>query len=143
MAIACLAPHHISSPFPSPPRTEPTSNMSPQRFVSSPYLSDEHHLDLSSVTKASQQLAVALSSLRPIADDYPSQPYPTSFNWQEIIDQLPSEFTGTLMSPEFLISKGNSVVSDSIQLSNQMSTPPNYTTSIPWLMPKQISLADC
>src|SRR5579859_4848449 len=104
MAITIWAPHHISGSFPPQSRTPQESAMPTQPFVSSPYLSDEHHLDLSSVTEASQQLAVALSSLRPVLDDYPSQPYSTSFNWQEIVDQLPSDFTGTILSSQLLTS---------------------------------------
>lgn len=70
--------------------------MRPQLLKSSPYAGDEHQLDLSTLPKPSQQLATALSSLRPVTDGYPSHPYSTSFNWQEVMDQLPSEFTGTL-----------------------------------------------
>jgi hypothetical protein len=69
--------------------------MSRQLFISSPYVGDEHQLNLSSVSEASHQLAVALSSLQPVTNDYPSQPYTTSFNWQEVIDKLPPDFTGT------------------------------------------------
>lgn len=78
----------------------------PQLLVSSPYTGDEHHLDVSSLPKSSQQVATALSSLRPVTDDYPSDPYSTSFNWQEVIDQLPSEFTGTLPLPMTLTFSG-------------------------------------
>jgi len=99
MTVAIAAAHHISASF-KQHGTEKTNDMAPAEIVvSSPYLGDEHHLDLSSVPEPSQQLAKALSSLRPVTDDYPSQPYPTSFNWQEIIDQLPSDFAGTSPLP--------------------------------------------
>jgi hypothetical protein len=64
-------------------------------FVSSPYLTSEHHLDLSSVPETSQQLARALQNLRPVTKNYQSKPYSTSFNWQEIIDLLPANFEGS------------------------------------------------
>ena len=66
-------------------------------FVSSPYKGLEHHLDLTSVPETSKQLALALQKLRPVTDEYPSQPYSESFNWQEIMDSLPSEFSGTYL----------------------------------------------
>jgi hypothetical protein len=69
-------------------------------LISSPYTTPEHHLELSSVPETSQQLALALQILRPIVKDYPTQSYSTSFNWQEIINLLPSNFTGS-PSPYF------------------------------------------
>ena len=64
-------------------------------FVSSPYAGTEHHLDLMSVPETSRQLAIALQILQPTADDYPSQPYSVSFNWQQVVNQLPSDFSGS------------------------------------------------
>jgi hypothetical protein len=98
MTVTIVAPDHISASF-KQYGTVKTNAMAPEVVVSSPYLGDEHHLDLSSVPEPSQQLAKALSSLRPVTNDYPSQPYPTSFNWQEIINQLPSDFVGTSPLP--------------------------------------------
>jgi hypothetical protein len=63
-------------------------------FISSPYPTSEHHLDLSTVPETSQQLARALQILRPVTKDYQSKPYSTSFNWQEIINLLPANFEG-------------------------------------------------
>lgn len=70
--------------------------MGEKLLVSSPYSTSEHHLDLSTVPETSQQLALALRSFKPITNDYPSAPYADSFNWQEIISNLPSDFEGTL-----------------------------------------------
>ena len=70
--------------------------MSSKLLITSPYASPEHHLDLSSVPETSQQLALALEILRPVTEEYPSQPYSTSFNWQEVVDRLPADFTGNL-----------------------------------------------
>lgn len=64
-------------------------------FVSSPYKGLEHQLDLTSVPEASKQLALALDKLQPVTDEYPSQPYSESFNWQEITNSLPPDFSGT------------------------------------------------
>lgn len=77
--------------------------MASELFVSSPYDGPEHHLDLTSVPETSKQLAIALQNLRPISDDYPSQPYDVSFNWQEIVGLLSSEFSGALHSSRLLI----------------------------------------
>jgi hypothetical protein len=71
--------------------------MSSKLLITSPYPSPEHHLDLSSVPETSQQLALALEILRPVTEEYPSQPYSTSFNWQEVVDRLPADFTGTFV----------------------------------------------
>jgi len=68
MTVAIAAAHHISASF-KQHGTEKTNDMAPAEIVvSSPYLGDEHHLDLSSVPEPSQQLAKALSSLRPVTD---------------------------------------------------------------------------
>jgi hypothetical protein len=65
-------------------------------LISSPYLTQEHHLDLSSVPPTSQKLALALRSFTPTTNEYTVKPYSESFNWQEIINQLPADFEGTL-----------------------------------------------
>ena len=66
-------------------------------LVSSPYDGFEHHLNLKSVSETSRQLALALQHLQPILEDYPSQSYVDSFNWQQVIDLLPSNFSGLLL----------------------------------------------
>ena len=61
---------------------------------SSPYKGLEHHLDLTSVIETSKQLALALQKLQPATNEYPSQSYSESFNWQEITNALPPDFSG-------------------------------------------------
>jgi hypothetical protein len=113
-----------------------------QLFVSSPYTSWEHHLDLSSAPETSRQLALALLDLRPITKDYPSQPYSESFNWQEAIDRLPSDFSGpTLFSP-CADSKANSIVLLSIPHYIPTSILKDCIPSMPLHMQRQISQAD-
>ena len=65
-------------------------------LVSSPYAGLEHHLDLKTVSEESRQLALALQQLRPVVDDYPTTPYIDIFNWQQVVDILPSSFSGFL-----------------------------------------------
>jgi hypothetical protein len=64
-------------------------------LVSSPYAAREHHLDLTTVDESSRQLALALRAMKPITIEYTTKPYAESFNWQEIVDQLPPTFAGT------------------------------------------------
>lgn len=64
-------------------------------LVSSPYTGHEHHLDLKSVSETSRQLALALQRLQPIIDDYPASSYVSSFNWKQVVDLLPSSFSGS------------------------------------------------
>ena len=74
--------------------------MTSEILVSSPYKGLEHYLDLTSVPATSRQLALVLQNLRPVANDYQTEPYSESFNWREIVDSLPSDFSGTL-TPKF------------------------------------------
>jgi hypothetical protein len=97
MAISILQPLSTSD-YSLPSRNideHQQEKMSSELLVTSPYPSPEHHLDLSSVPETSQQLALALEILRHVTEEYPSQPYSTSFNWQEVVDRLPADFTGT------------------------------------------------
>lgn len=108
MAVSILQP--VSTSEYSPPSRnrddyEAEKMTSSNILVSSPYSSSEHHLDLSSVPETSQQLALALEILRPVTEEYPSQPYSASFNWQEIVDRLPNDFTG-IPSPTPYLTEG-------------------------------------
>ena len=100
MTISAIAPTYITdlaSPLkPMAPGFEGTYIKSgPAKYlVSSPYPGLTHHLDLNSVDEISKQLSIALQHFRSITDDYPSQPYAESFNWQEVVDLLPSDFSG-------------------------------------------------
>jgi len=74
--------------------TPKTTMLDSNILVSSPYKGQEHHLDLSSVSENSKWLGLALQDLHPTTDDYPSQPYAESFNWQQVVDTLPPDFSG-------------------------------------------------
>src|SRR5437773_8260675 len=105
MTILCIE----SSLFESPPLlqsmeyTKTKRMRSSELLVSSPYKGVEHHLDLTSVSEMSRQLAIALQILQPVTNDYPSNPYSASFNWREIINLLSSDFSGILPSQNPLL----------------------------------------
>jgi|SRR5271156_2716544 len=97
--------NHADGPSVSPLENQSKVKMAgkSELLVSSPYSGEEHHLDLSSVDERSRQIALALQNLRPTTNSYPSDPYSASFNWQEIVDLLPTDFEGTsLYSPSFI-----------------------------------------
>jgi len=74
--------------------SQPEASRSDEILITSPYSGQEHHLDLTSVDESSKQLALALQSLKPTTNEYPTQDYAESFNWQEIINQLSPSFAG-------------------------------------------------
>lgn len=57
-------------------------------LVVSPYTSQSHLLDLSSVDRPNQLVAKALTTMRPIREDYATAPYKEAFNWTEIMEVL-------------------------------------------------------
>lgn len=57
-------------------------------LVVSPYESAHHLLDLSSVSKPCQLLAMALAVMRELGPDYATTPYIDAFNWPEVMDNL-------------------------------------------------------
>lgn len=57
-------------------------------LVVSPYHEQEHLLDLESLDTENQLLALALTELRCLRQDYATAPYIDSFNWGEIIEKL-------------------------------------------------------
>ncbi|CZS90839.1 uncharacterized protein RCO7_06698 [Rhynchosporium graminicola] len=65
-----------------------TSMTKKDLLVVSPYLEEDHLLDLSTLDTANQLLAKALVDLRFIRDDHRTAPYVDSFNWPEIIDSV-------------------------------------------------------
>lgn len=54
----------------------------------SPYLSQEHLLDLQTVGKQEQLMAKALMVMAPVKDDYGTASYHEAFNWTTVIDAL-------------------------------------------------------
>ena len=57
-------------------------------LVVSPYTSRSHLLDLNSVDKPNQLVAKALTTMKPIREDYATAPYKEAFNWNEIMHVL-------------------------------------------------------
>ncbi|CAL5870904.1 uncharacterized protein PFLUO_LOCUS5145 [Penicillium psychrofluorescens] len=54
------------------------------RLIASPYNDVPHLLDLETLDTQDRLLALALTALRPIRDDYATAPYTESFNWDDI-----------------------------------------------------------
>lgn len=57
-------------------------------LVTSPYTEDDHLLDLVSLNQENQILALALTKMRAIREDYSTALYLDSFNWEEVIDSV-------------------------------------------------------
>jgi hypothetical protein len=57
-------------------------------LVISPYIELPHLLDLSTVEPQAQLLAIALTGLKSIRDDYATAPYIEMFNWSEVMATL-------------------------------------------------------
>ena len=66
-----------------------SKNQSPENLlVVSPYTSRSHLLDLNSVNAPDQLVAKALTSMKPIRDDYATASYKEAFNWNEVMGVL-------------------------------------------------------
>jgi len=57
-------------------------------LVISPYIETSHLLDLSTVEPQAQLLAIALTGLKSVREDYATAPYGQIFNWSEVIATL-------------------------------------------------------
>ncbi|KAK4655376.1 hypothetical protein QC762_301880 [Podospora pseudocomata] len=67
----------------------PTPSPGPDRYlVVSPYTEQQHLLDLDTLDTENQLLALALTQMRCLRDDYATAPYLDTFNWPDIIDTL-------------------------------------------------------
>ncbi|KAK4666623.1 hypothetical protein QC763_301880 [Podospora pseudopauciseta] len=67
----------------------PTPSPGPDRYlVVSPYTEQQHLLDLDTLDTENQLLALALTHMRCLRDDYATAPYLDTFNWPDIIDTL-------------------------------------------------------
>lgn len=67
----------------------PTPSPGPDRYlVVSPYTEQQHLLDLDTLDTENQLLALALTQMRCLRDDYATAPYLDTFNWPNIIDTL-------------------------------------------------------
>lgn len=61
---------------------------SQELLVISPYLEEPHLLDLCTLELQDQMLAVALTGLKSLREDYATAPYVEAFNWADIIATL-------------------------------------------------------
>ena len=59
-------------------------------LISSPYSDPANQLDLRDLDTPFRFLALALTAMRPVRDDYATAPYLESFNWSEVITLLRS-----------------------------------------------------
>lgn len=60
----------------------------PRHIVMSPYVEQEHLLDLETLDVENQILAEALADMRCLREDYATAPYLETFNWGEIMDRV-------------------------------------------------------
>lgn len=66
-----------------------TQDLAGDRFiVKSPYVDQEHLLDLETLDHESGLLALALARLQAVRDDYAIGSYTESFNWPEVMKEL-------------------------------------------------------
>jgi hypothetical protein len=57
-------------------------------LVVSPYHEQDHLLDLETLDVENQLLALSLTKLRCLREDYATAPYTESFNWEEVMKSL-------------------------------------------------------
>jgi hypothetical protein len=57
-------------------------------LIISPYIETPHLLDLSTVEPQAQLLAIALTVLKSVREDYATAPYGQIFNWSEVMTTL-------------------------------------------------------
>jgi hypothetical protein len=57
-------------------------------LIISPYIEAPHLLDLSTVEPQAQLLAIALTGLKSVREDYATAPYGEIFNWSEVMATL-------------------------------------------------------
>ncbi|BFZ65436.1 hypothetical protein YB2330_006604 [Saitoella coloradoensis] len=76
----------VAEPLPVPPAQVQAP---PNLLQSSPYPSEPHLLNMSTLDQDAQDLALALQNLRPLSKAYATTAYADAFNWDEIISSLP------------------------------------------------------
>lgn len=70
-------------------QTTPEELSDKERYiVVSPYTEQQHLLDLASLDPENQILALALTQLTCLREDYATAPYRDTFNWDQIIDNV-------------------------------------------------------
>lgn len=60
----------------------------PRHIVMSPYVEQEHLLELETLDVENQILAEALSEMECLREDYATAPYLETFNWGEVMDRV-------------------------------------------------------
>lgn len=65
-----------------------TKSSTSTHLISSPYNEPPHLLDLNRLDIQTRLLSLALTSFKPLRDDYATASYLDSFNWQEVFDLL-------------------------------------------------------
>lgn len=60
----------------------------PRHIVMSPYVEQEHLLDLETLDEENQILAEALADMQCLREDYATAPYLETFNWGEVMDRV-------------------------------------------------------
>lgn len=68
--------------------TPPSGDLGDRYLVVSPYTEQEHMLDLETLDAENQLLALALTSLKCVRDDYATGLYLEIFNWADVIETL-------------------------------------------------------
>lgn len=68
--------------------SQPLATPTDTRLIISPYNDDLHLLDLTTLDTPNRLLAKALTSLKPIRDDYGTAEYTRSFNWSFVLRTL-------------------------------------------------------
>lgn len=66
----------------------PLLKLDATHLISSPYIDFENQLDLQDVDVPHRLFAFALTSLKPVREDYATAPYLESFNWSEVFSLL-------------------------------------------------------
>lgn len=86
MTLIRLPPADLSSIASSV--TQPIPSASGRYIAASPYLDQDHLLDLETLDRENQILAQALTKFVATRHDYATAPYRESFNWSEVITEL-------------------------------------------------------
>ena len=88
------------------PLTPGGSPLLDNKVITSPYNDPDHVLDLDTLSIQDRMLTLALTTMQPILDDYATEPYEVSFNWDIIfatVRALASSANHTWTKQEFYV----------------------------------------
>jgi hypothetical protein len=86
LATAAISDETLHQQF---PHVEESSQVgSRELLIISPYIETPHLLDLSTVEPQAQLLAIALTGLKSVREDYATASYGQIFNWSEVMATL-------------------------------------------------------